>query len=129
MAAIMLQTIPSILQKFQKEVSLFLQKHMKKTLFVKTTASPITTKRRVLYPLVNNTLYYLEKLRICYKNLILFVSPINTWTAFIPCSNTDSAEKSLEIVVMCLTRCREQSHFTKETEEWTKGRLLRKRGS
>ena len=69
---------PSFTQKFQKKVSLFLQKHTTNSLFVKTTASPITTLRRVLYPLVNITLYYLEKLRNCYINWIHFVSPINT---------------------------------------------------
>ena len=59
----------------KKKVSLFLQKPTKNLLFVKTTASPITTIRRVLYPLVNITLYYLEKLRNCYINGIHFVSP------------------------------------------------------
>ena len=52
---------PQLLRKnFRKKVSSFLQLHMKNTLFVKTTASPITTKRRVFYPLVNIILYYLE---------------------------------------------------------------------
>ena len=35
---------PAFTQKFQKKVSSFLQLHTKNTLFVKTTASPITTK-------------------------------------------------------------------------------------
>ena len=100
---------------------------MNSTLSVKTTASIITAIRRVLYPLVNITLYYLEKLRNCYTNWIHFVSLINTWTAFIPCSSTDSAEKPLQRVEMCLTMCREQSHLTKETEEWTKCRVLQKK--
>ena len=60
---------------------------------------------------------------------IHFVSPINTWTVFIPCSSTDSAEKFLQRVEMCLTMCREQLPLTKETEEWTKCRVLQKRGS
>ena len=30
---------------------------------------------------------------------------------------------------MCLTMCTEQSPLTKETEEWTKCRVLQKRGS
>ena len=47
MAAIIIQTIPVFTHKFQKKVSSFLQLHMKTKLFVKTTASPITTKRRV----------------------------------------------------------------------------------
>ena len=102
---------------------------MKNTLFVKTTASPITPIRPVLYPLVNFTLYYWEELRNCYINWIHFVSPINTWTVFIPCSSTDSAEKLLQRVEMCLTMCREQSPLTKETEEWTKRRVLQRRGS
>ena len=46
--------------KFRKKVSSFLQLRIKNTLFIKTTAPPITTKRRVLYPLVNITLYHLE---------------------------------------------------------------------
>ena len=120
---------PAFRQKFQKKVSLFLQKHTKISLFVKTTASPITTRRRVFYPLVNITLYYLAKLRICYINWIHFVSLINTWTVFIPCSSTDSAEKLLQRVETCLTMCREQSPLTKEIEEWTKCRVLQKRGS
>ena len=102
---------------------------MKNIFFVKTTASPITTKRRVLYPLVNITLYYLKKVRKCFINWICFVSPIKTWTIFIPCSSTASMEKLLQRVKMCLTMCREQSFLTKETEDWTKCRVLQKRGS
>ena len=130
MAAIMLETIPSFYAKISgKKISLFLQKHMKITLFVKTTASPITTIRRVLYPLVNITLYYLKKLRNCLINWIHFVSPINKWTVFIPCSSTASLEKLLQRVEMCLTICRKQSPLTKETEELTKCRVLQKRGT
>ncbi len=102
---------------------------MKNILFVKTTASPITTIRPVLYPLVNITLYYMEKLRNCYINWIHFVSPINTWTVFIPCSGTDSAEKLMQKVEVGLKMCRELSPLTKETEEWTKCRILQKIGS
>ena len=36
---------------------------MKSSLFVKTTASPITKTRRVFYPLVNIIYYYLETLK------------------------------------------------------------------
>ena len=118
---------PAFTRKFQKKVSLFLQKHTKTSLFVKTTASPITTIRRVLYPLVIITLYYLEKLRNCYIYWIHFVSPINTWTIFIPCSSTDSAEKLLQRVETCLTMYGEQSRLTKETEEWTTCRILQKK--
>ena len=99
MAAIMLQTIPSFYGKIS-EKSLFISaKTYENTLFV------------------DITLYYLEKLRNCYINWIHFVSPINTWTVFIPCSITDSAEKLLHRVEMCLTMCREQSLLAKETEE------------
>ena len=124
----MLQTIPSFSAKISEESSLFLQKHMKTLLFVKTTASPITTIRRVFYPLTNITLNYLEKLRNCYINSIHFVSPINTWSVLIPCSSTDSPEKILQRVEMCLTMCREQPPLTKEPE-WTKCRVLQKRSS
>ena len=47
-------------ENFRKKASSFLQVHMKNTLFVKTTASPIKTTRRVFYPLVNIIYYYLE---------------------------------------------------------------------
>ena len=120
---------PAFMHKFQKKTSLFLELHMKNTLFVQTTKSSVTTTRRVFYPLVNIRLYCLEKLRSCYINWIHFVSTINTWTAFKPCSSTTSMEKTLQRVEMCLTRCREQSPSTKETEEWTKCRVLQQRGS
>ena len=85
---------PQLLCKnFRKKVSLFLQLHKKNSMFVKTTASPITTTRRVFYLLVNIILYYMEKLRNCYIYWIHFVSPINTLTVYIPCSSTDLAEK------------------------------------
>ena len=65
-------------------------------------------------------------MRNCYINWIHFVSPMNTWTVFIPCSSTDSVGKLFQRVEMCLTMCREQSLLTKETEEWTKCRVLEK---
>ena len=108
---------PAFTQNFLKNVSLFLQKHMKLTLVVRTTASPITTIRRVLYPRVNITLYYFEKLRNCCIN---FVSTINAWTVFIPCSSTASMEELKQRVELCLTMCTEQSPLaplTKETDE------------
>ena len=110
----MLQTIASFYAKISEKVSLFLQYYMKNTLFVKTDASPITTTRRVLYPFVSITFYYLEKLRNCDINWIHFVSPINTWTVFIPCTSTASMEKLLQIVQKCSEMCREQSLLTKE---------------
>ena len=110
---------PQLVGKNFTQKYLFLQKHMKNTLFVTNTASPITTTRRFLYPHVKNTFYYLEKLRNCYINWTHFVSPINTRTASILCSSTASIEKILQRVEMCLTMCREQSPLTKETHEWT----------
>ena len=51
---------------------------MKNKLFVKTTAPPITTTRSVFYPLVNTTLNYLEKLKICYTNWKFFLFHLST---------------------------------------------------
>ena len=69
---------------FRKKVSLFLQLHMKNFLFVKITAPPITTTRRVFYPLVFFILYYLEKLRSCYINWIHFTYHVDClYTLFI----------------------------------------------
>ena len=58
---------------------------------------------------------------------IHFVSPINTWTVYIHCSSTGSMQKLLQGVEMCLTMCRVQPTLTKETEGWTKCRVLQKR--
>ena len=102
---------------------------MKKTLFVKTTALPSTMTRRVLYPFVNIIIHYLKKLRSCYINWKLFVSPINRWTVFIPCSSTASVEKVLQKVEMCLTMCREQSRLTKKQMKGTNVGVLQKIGS
>ena len=87
---------------------------MKKTLSVKTIASSNTTIRRVLHQLANITLYYLEKLRNCYINWIHFVSAMNTWTVFIPCSSSNSVEKMMQKTKMCLIMCREPSLLTKK---------------
>ena len=86
MAAIILKTIPSFYaKKFRTKVSVFLQVLMKNTLFEYTTASPITTIRRVLYPFVNITIYYLEILRNCYINWIHSDSPgLSTYTVQAP---------------------------------------------
>ena len=67
MAAFLLQTIPSFYTKSSQK-SLFIsantyEKYIVCTLFVQTTASRITTTRRVFYPVVNIILYYLETLK------------------------------------------------------------------
>ena len=63
---------PAFTQKFQKKIFLVLQIHMKNTLFVTTTASPITTTRRVFYPLVNIILHYLESVEELLNKLDSF---------------------------------------------------------
>ena len=126
MAAVMLQANPGLYTKFSEKTSFFLQLHIKSTLFVQTTASPITTTRRVLYQLASIIFYYVEKLRTCYISWIRFVSLINTWTVYIPCSNTDAVEKLLQRVEVFLTMCRGQSLLTRESEGWTKCRVLQK---
>ena len=120
---------PAFTQKFQKKVSSFLQLHMKTTLFVKTTASPITTKRRVFYPLVNIILYYLETFKSYSRSCIHFASPINTWTVCMYYSSTDSVERLLQRVNKCLITCNEQLTLITESREWTECRALQKRNS
>ena len=110
-----------------KEVSLFLQTHMNNTLFGETTASPITTTRRVFYTFVYIILHYLEKLKSCYVSWTHFVSSINTWTVYIPCSITHLEGNLLQRVEICLTTSIVQSLLIKETEESTKCRVLQKR--
>ena len=127
MAAIMLQTIPSFYAKIAEKVSSFLQLHMKNTLFVKTTASPITTKKRAFYPPVNIILYYLETFRSYWRSWTHFASPINTWTVCIHYSSIDSVEKLLQRVDKCLITCNEQLTLITETREWTECRALQKK--
>ena len=64
--AILLQTIHSFYAKNSQNFFFFLQNQVKSTLFVKTTASPISTTKLVFYPFEKITLYYLEKFRNGY---------------------------------------------------------------
>ena len=100
---------------------------MKNALFVKTTASPITTTRRVIYPLVNIVLYYLETFKSYYRSWIHFASPINTWTVSIQYSSTDSVEKLLQRADKCLITCNDQLTLITEKSEWTESRALQKK--
>ena len=71
MAAIMSQAIPSFYTKLS-EKSLFIPANTyEKTMFVKTTASPITTLRRVMYPLVKS-LIILGNVEELLKKLVTF---------------------------------------------------------
>ena len=138
MAAIMLQTTPSFDAKISEKKSLYFCKNIWIYIIcknyciahpdVKTCFLPLV-KIPLYFTRVYITLYYLEKLRNCYIYLINFVSRNNTWTSFTLSSSTNSAEKILQRVEMCLTMCREQSLLNKETEDGTKCRALRKRGS
>ena len=119
-----------LLRKSFRETSFFPQIHMKNTLIVKTTASPITTTRRVFYPLVNVLLYYLEKLKSCYINLIYFVSYINTWSVYIPCWSTNSGEKLLQKSANVFGNEQRAICFNQRNRGVdTKLRVLKKRGS
>ena len=60
MAAIMLQANPSFHIKFSEKTPFLHEKTYEKHIFVQIIASPITTTRRVFYPLVNIIFYYLE---------------------------------------------------------------------
>ena len=102
---------PACTQTFQKKNVSFLQIYMKKTMFVKTIASPITTTTCVFYPLVKIVLDYLDKLRSWYANWIQFVSPINKWPVFIPCSGTGSTEKKYFKGWKCVSQCAESNLF------------------
>ena len=125
MTAVMLQTIPRFTQIFQKKVSLFLQIHMKNTLFVGTTASPITTTTCVFHPFVTIIIYYLERLKSYKRSWINFASPINTWIVCIHYSSVDSVENLMQRVDKRLITCNEQLIFITETGELTGCRALR----
>ena len=126
MAANTLQTVPSFYTKISEKASLFLQIHTKNTMFVQTTASRITTIRRVSNPLVNVILYYLETLKSSWRIWIHFVSPIITWTVCIHYPSIDSVEKLLQRVDKRLITCNEQLTLITETRELTEYRALQK---
>ena len=129
MAAIMLQTIPSFYAKVSKKIRFISGKTNEKDIVCQDYCIAHLNDKTCFYPVVNITLYFLEKLKNCYINWTHFVSPINTWTVYIPCSSTASLEKLLQGMEMCLTIWREQSTLTKKTEESRKCRVLQKRSS
>ena len=53
---------PAFTQNSRKRIFFFLQIHLENALFVKNTASPIMTTKRVFYPPVSIIFYYLETL-------------------------------------------------------------------
>ena len=109
---------------FRKKTSFFLQIHMENTLFLPTTASPITTTRPEIFPLVKIILYYLETLKSFQRSWIHFVSPINTCTVCIHYSNINSVEKFLQRVDKCLITSNEQLTLITETMDWRESRAL-----
>ena len=128
-AAINLQTIPSFYAKIS-EKSLFISaKTYEKFIVCKDYCIAHHDDKTCSLHACKYHIILLGEIENCYMNWIHFVSPINTWTAFIPCSSTDSAEKLLPRVETCSTISREQSFLTKETQEWTKCRVMQKRGS
>ena len=58
----------------------------------------------------------IEELQHKLDTLCFIYQYVDSWTASIHCSSTDSSENLLQKVESCLTMCREQSALTKETE-------------
>ena len=129
MVAIMLETIPSFYAKIS-EKSLFIStKTYGKYIVCKDYCITHHDDKTYSLPARKYHIILVGEIEELLHNLDTFVSPINKWTVFIPFSSTGSAEILLQRVEMCLTMCREQSPLTKETEVWTKCRVLQKRGS
>ena len=128
MAAIMLQTIPSFYTNVS-ENSFFISANAyeKKTLFEKTTVSPITTIRRVFYPFVNIIYYYMETFKSYWWTWTHFASPINTWTVCIHYSSIDSAKKFLQRVNKCLITCNKQLTLIPKQGSWQNSEHCKKR--
>ena len=130
MAAIMLQTIPSFYAKFSENILFSSAKTYEKYFVCKnTTASPITTIRPVLYPLVNITLYYLEKLRNCYINWIQFFFIYQHVDCLYTLFNYRFSGKDIAKSGNVFDKVQRAIFLTKETEDWTKCRVLQKGGS
>ena len=129
MEAFMLQTIPSFYAKFSEKKFFISARTYEKYLVCKDYSIAHHDDKTCSLPACKYHNILLGEFQELLHKLDTFCSPINTWTVSILCSSTVSAEKFLQRVEMRLTMCREQSLLTKEREEWTKCRVLQKRGS
>ena len=127
MAAIMLQTIPSLYAKIS-EKSFFISAKTYENFIVcedyciahhddKTCPLPTCNYHIILLGEIEELLHILDTFCFTYQHVDYL---------YTPCSSTDSAEKLLQRVETCLTMYGEQFRLTKETEEWTTCRILQK---
>ena len=129
MAAIQLQTILSFYAKKFRKKSFFsasvyencmvckhycIAHHDDKTCFL-----PACKYHNILLVEIEEPLHKLDTICFSYQHVDCLYT----------LSSCRFNEKILRRVEMCLTMCREQSPLTKETEEWTKCRVLERRGS
>ena len=120
---------PVSTQKFQKKVLLFLQLHMKNTLFVTNTASPITTTRHVFLPNCKYHIILPGEIEEMLHKMDTFSFTYQHVDCLYNLFKYRFSGKLLQRGKVCLTNCKGQSPLTKETEEWTKCRVLQKRDS
>ena len=129
MAAIMLQTIHSFYAKISEKSLLISAVTYEKYINCKDYCIGHQDDKTCFLPICIHHIVLLGEVEELLHKLDTFCLPINTWTTFIPCSSNDSAEKLMQRVEMCLKTCKEPSLLTKGTEQWTKCRVLQKRGS
>ena len=126
MAAIMLQTLQNFYAKISEKSLFFSAKTYEKHIVCKDycsahydakTCSLPAGKYHIMLPgEIEELLHKLDTFCLTYQ-------PVNcVYTLF----KYRFSGKIISSVAMCLTMCREQSPLTKETEEWTKCRVLQK---
>ena len=123
MAAIMLQTIFSFYAEISEKSLFISSKTYEKIIDCedddKTCLLPACKSHIILLGETEELLHKLDTFCFTYQRVDCL------YTLFKYRFN----RKILQRVEMCLTMCREQSPLTKEIEEWTKCRVLQKRGS
>ena len=129
MAAIMLQTIPSFYAKISEKNLFISAKTYEKFIVCKDYCIDHHDDKTCPLPACKNHIILLGEIEELLHKLDTFCFTYQHVDCLYPCSSTYSAEKLLQRVETSLTMCREQSPLTKETEEWTKCRVLQKRGS
>ena len=129
MAAIVLQTIPSFYEKLS-EKSLFISaKTYGKFIVCKDYCIANQEDKRCVLPACKNNIILLGETEELLHKMDTFCFTYQHVDCLYTLFKYRFSGKLMQRVETCLTMCREQFPFTKETEEWTKCCVLQKRGS
>ena len=123
----MIQTIPSFYAEVSEKRHFFSAKTFEKYIVCKDFCIAHHDNKTCFLPACNNhNKLFGEIVQLLHK-LDTFCFTYQHVDCLYTLLKTDSAEKFLQRVEMCLIMCKEQFLLTRETEEWTKCRVLQKK--